>query len=322
MAGAVESGERLSAGSVSGLVIGSGRGGEYLVHAGTEALSCRLRGRLKAATGERLDRLAVGDRVEARRSLDEPDRGVIETVLPRTNVLGRGRAGKPPQVIAANLDQVVIVLSTWLPDFTFHTVDRYLAVAAASEIPALVIINKCDLDRGGAVLREVEQVYRPLAVPVLGTSAAESIGLRELSAWLAGRVSAVIGPSGAGKSSLLNAVNPGYALRTGAVMSIGKGRHTTTESRLLPLDSGGWVADTPGIKTIQLIDGAVAPEELQTLFPELEGLADECRFADCTHRTEPGCRVDAAVAEGRVARSRYDSYRRLFEELEASAKPW
>ncbi|NUP99208.1 MAG: ribosome small subunit-dependent GTPase A [Armatimonadetes bacterium] len=313
---------RLAAEELSGLVVGSGRGGAYEVAVGDELLACSLRGRLKLATGGRLEQLAVGDEVTCRRSLDEPERGVIETVLPRRSQLGRGRPGKPPQIIAANLDQVMVVVAVAEPDLSLHAVDRFLAIAATASLPATIVLNKHDLEPTGEIAALVAEIYEPLGVVVLATSIVSGQGLESFAAALTGRVSVVIGPSGAGKSSLLNAVNPGYQLRTGEVMSIGKGRHTTTSSRLLPLDRGGYVADTPGIKTLQLIDGAVEPAGLQDLFPEIGSRSEGCRFADCTHRAEPDCAVQEAVELGEVAPSRYDSYLVLYGELEAGSRPW
>ncbi|MCC7492078.1 MAG: ribosome small subunit-dependent GTPase A [Fimbriimonadaceae bacterium] len=297
-----------------GLVVGSGKGGSWQVQCAAGLLACRLRGRLKVDSALRLEHLVVGDRVLLRGSLDEPECGVVEEVLPRRNQLARGRPGKLPQVVAANLDQVVVVVSVAEPDFWLHTVDRFLIVAAACDVPAVLVLNKIDLDTAAAVRAQVAAVYGPLGLPVVTASASAGHGLAELAAQLAQRVSVVIGPSGVGKSSLLNGISPGYALRTGEVMGIGKGRHTTTDSRLLPLAGGGWVADTPGVKTIALLAGAVAARELVELFPELDPLAADCRFADCTHRSEPDCRVRAAVGAG-VAPSRYESYLRLYSEL-------
>jgi len=305
-----------------GLVVSSGRGGDYEVALCTglaatgEVVSCRLRGRLKTTAGDRLTHLAVGDRVRVLPSAEEPERGRIEEVLPRRSELSRGRPGKPPQLIVVNIDQVVVVTSCAEPELSLHRLDRFLALAAMAEVSAAVVLNKVDLDEGAA-RDAVEAVYPPLGITVIATSCASGTGLDALDALLAGRVSVVVGVSGAGKSSLLNALNPGYALRTGEVMAIGKGRHTTTTTRLLPLDSGGWVADTPGIKTVALLASRVDAAGLWTLFPELAPWFGECQFGDCSHRHEPGCAVRRAVADRALVASRYESYVRLFDELQA-----
>jgi ribosome biogenesis GTPase len=300
-----------------GLVVASSHGGEYQVDLGQTSLSCRLRGRLKDVTGNRLTHLAVGDRVTVRPSSLEPERGSIESVAPRTSELSRGRPGKPPQLIVANIDQLVVVVSCGEPELSLARVDRFLALAGSAGVPALIVLNKTDLDEDGEVLAEVQAIYPPLGVAVLPTCAVEGRGLKALDRTLTGRISAVVGPSGAGKSSLLNGLNPGYQLRTGEVMDIGKGRHTTTSTRLLPLDRGGWVADTPGIKTVALLASRVSPETLDELFPELAARREDCRFADCRHINEPDCAVRAAARSGEIGASRYASYARLFEELKA-----
>jgi len=317
----VRAAERLADARLEGLVIGSGRGGDYDVHLGDDMVTCRLRGKVKLATGDRLEQLAVGDQVVLRRLADEPERGVIEEVLPRRSQVGRGRPGKAPQIIAANLDQLVIVVATCQPDLSLHALDRFIAIAASADMPSQVVLNKVDLDRTGLIADTVCEIYDPLDEPVLCTSVSSGEGIDGFAALLQDKVSAIVGPSGAGKSSLLNAIQPGLKLRTGEVMDIGKGRHTTTDSRLLPLDHGGWVADTPGIKTLQLVDGLVDPRELQELFPEFVPFLGQCRFADCSHRSEPDCVIQDEVGES-IAPSRYESYVKLYFEVETAARPW
>lgn len=311
----------LSADEAVGLLTGSNRGGCYLVQTADAAYSCQLRGRLKLGA-ESLDQLVIGDRVILKRNPDDPELGTIEAVLPRSTQVGRGRFGKRPQLIAANVDQLVAVMSVWEPDLNYHTLDRYLCIAAVSEVEPLVVLNKADLDEDDELTDELLAAYRPAKIHVLSTSAETHRGLAELRDALRDRISVVVGPSGAGKSSLLNAVNPEYRLRTGEVMSIGKGRHTTTSSRLLPLDGGGWVADTPGIKTLALIADELEPSELQHLFPEFATLLGHCRFADCTHREEPDCAIQMALDEGLLAPTRYESYVRLYHELETARRRW
>lgn len=300
---------------LDGIVVASAHGGDYAVSANGEISACRMRGRIKTAVGDRLAHLCVGDRVRFFRSPDEPERGRIDLVQPRTSELSRGRPGKPPQLIVANIDQVVVVASTWEPDLSLHRIDRFLTLSAMADVPAIVVLNKIDLDEDGELREEVESVYGPLGITVLCTSAETGEGLGALDDALTGKISAVVGVSGAGKSSLINGLNPGYALRTGEVMDIGKGRHTTTSTRLLPLDRGGWIADTPGIKTVALLASRVTPELLPELFPELEPFVGQCQFNNCSHRSEPGCLVRAGVEAGDIAESRYDSYVRLYEEL-------
>lgn len=305
----------------SGLVIGSSRGGDYEVARGDARVACRLRKRLKVPATHRLQHVCVGDRVRFEPLPDEPERGTIEEVLPRTSELGRARPGKPSQLIVANIDQLVVVDSVWEPELSLHRLDRFLALAACADVPAVIVLNKIDLDDDQEAQRELKAIYPPLGIAVLPMSCESGKGTKKLDKLLAGKISAVVGVSGAGKSSLLNALNPGYELRTGEVMDIGKGRHTTTTTRLLPLDKGGWVADTPGIKTVQLLASKVDAEGLVMLFPELKPFVGQCRFSNCTHRSEPGCLVKQGVDDGSIAESRYLSYTRLFEELKTGVVP-
>ncbi|MBI2302484.1 MAG: ribosome small subunit-dependent GTPase A [Armatimonadetes bacterium] len=304
-------------GCAAGLLVASGRGGTWEVELDGQRLRCRLRDSVRDDF-DPLGRLVVGDRVVVRPG-SEPGRGAIEARLPRRSQVGRGRGEKAPTLIAANIDQLVIVLSARMPEFTLHTLDRYLTIAAAAEVEPLVVLNKSDLD-DGTVQAEVEAVYPALGYRILRTSVTAGLGIESFAAALAGCISAVVGPSGAGKSSLLNAIDPSYRLRIGQVMAMGKGRHTTTGSRLLRLDCGGWVADTPGIKTLGLVETDLEPMALQHLFPELDALFGTCRFANCTHRSEPDCAVSRGVAAGRIAPSRHASYQRLFDELEAARR--
>lgn len=303
---------------LDGLVVGSPRGGEYPVGAAGEITLCRLRKRLMTAGVDRLQYLATGDRVRFFRSPEEPERGRIDEVLPRTSELSRGRPGKPPQLIVVNLDQVLIVAAVAEPDLSLHRLDRFLILADCAEIEPLIILNKLDLDDDGTALAELAAIYEPLGYRVLGTSAETGEGLAELQAALTGRVSAVVGVSGAGKSTLLNTLDPSFELATQEVMDIGKGRHTTTASSLLPLACGGWVADTPGIKTVSPLPGLIPADELAEHFGELEPFVGACQFNNCTHRAEPGCQARAALAAGEIAASRFDSYLRLYEELRAA----
>lgn len=285
---------------------------------GEETVLCRVRGRLKAASRSHTEHVTVGDRVMVERIPRDEDTdlgGLIEAVRPRTTELTRGRPGKPPQTIVANIDRLFVVVAVAEPMLSLHALDRFLAIAAVAGIEPWVVLNKIDHDPDGEIAAIVRDIYEPIGVRVVATSTVTRDGLEALDDALAGWVSAVVGPSGAGKSSLLNALNPGYQLRTGEVMAIGKGRHTTTTTALLPLDRGGYVADTPGIKTIQLLDNRPGADPLDRAFPEVAEHAEACQFSDCTHRTEPGCAVVEAVEAGEIADTRYDSYVRLYEEL-------
>jgi ribosome biogenesis GTPase len=247
-------------------------------------------------------------------------RGVIESLIPRTTRFSRKVAGRrqDEQVIAANLDQVVIVLAAAEPPFKETTLDRYLAAAEHCRLDAVVCINKVDLapdvDADSAHdLPGRAEVYTRIGYPVIMTSATTGSGIGPLRQALEGRVSALVGPSGVGKSSLICAVSPGVSLDTGEISaSTGKGRHTTTCSRLIKLDNGGYVADTPGMREFGFHQ--ISRDELAWCFREFRPHAQSCRFADCRHVKEPGCGVRKAVEQGQVSRSRYEHYVRLMGE--------
>jgi ribosome biogenesis GTPase len=246
--------------------------------------------------------------------------GVIQEVLPRENELVRGMAGggRFLDVIAANLDLLVAVHSLKEPDINLGRLDRFVLIAEAAEIPALVVLNKVDLvtpDEAAAAAAP----YRAAGYTVIVTSALQREGVNELRAAITERISVVVGPSGVGKSTLLNDLQPGLALRTGEISeSTGKGRHTTTTAEMLRLTAGGWVADTPGLRELAIRE--VEPEDLAWLFPEFRPLAPECRFSDCSHREEAGCAVRASVEAGAIAPSRYRSYLRVYEEIADRAR--
>jgi ribosome biogenesis GTPase len=213
------------------------------------------------------------------------------------------------QVIVANPDQAVFVFSCADPAPNFRVLDRFLVVAERGQIPAVICANKLDLvDTRSA--REAFAVYGEIGYPVLFTSAKTGKGVGALRKALRGKTSVLSGPSGTGKTSLLNAVQPGLGLRTRAVREkTRKGHHTTVVPELLPLEGGGYVADTPGLRSVGLWD--VEPEELDGYFPEIRPLVEDCAFSDCTHLHEPGCAVIAAVEAGKIDPERYDSYCRM-----------
>lgn len=258
--------------------------------------------------GKRLgDIVAVGDRVEI--SVLPDEEGMIEAVEPRQRILSRMAPiprGEYQQIIIANPDQAVFVFACSRPELRPGLLDRFLVVAEKQGIPVLVIANKVDLV-GMAQAERLFSHYARLGYPLIYTSAKSELGTSELKASLQGKLSVFAGPSGAGKSSLLNSIQPGLGLAVRAVsLATKKGRHTTVVRQLFPLEIGGYVADTPGLKAMALWD--ILPEELDGYFPELRGLVDGCQFSDCTHTHEPGCAVLAAVDRGDIHPARYASY--------------
>jgi ribosome biogenesis GTPase / thiamine phosphate phosphatase len=270
---------------------------------------CRLPGRLKQGKAAG-DIVAVGDRV----TITDPGdgTGTIEEVHERTAVFSRVRTGikrEFRQIILANPDQLVVVFACAEPEPHLRMLDRFLVVAEKQNIHALIVANKLDL-----VTREAAEalfgLYTGLGYPVIYTSAKTGEGVSELQERLADKISALTGPSGVGKSSLLNAIQPDLGLHVRSVSdATSKGRHTTQVRALFPLEFGGYVADTPGIRSLALWD--TEPEELDAYFVELRDLVSDCQFSDCTHTHEPGCAVREAVSTGTVSPERYTSYLRM-----------
>lgn len=276
-----------------------------------------MRGRLKRDPDAPL-KLAVGDQVMVEQEA-RGDSWVIAEILPRRSVLARRSPGGGPgeRVVAANIDQVIVVFAAANPEPHPRMLDRFLVIAEANDLAARVVVNKVDLI-DEVTLRDGGRFadYPRAGYPLHFTSARTGNGLDELAAALHGRTSALSGPSGVGKSSLLNALYPGLDLRVGAISeSVNKGRHTTVGALLHPLPDGGYVADTPGLREVGV--WGIEPDSLDQCFPEFRPYLGECRFADCRHIVEPGCAVRAAVASGAVSAARYDSYRTLRDELKA-----
>jgi ribosome biogenesis GTPase len=243
----------------------------------------------------------------------------VEAVLPRTSVLSRPdpHHRRRQNLLAANVDRVVVVASAAEPPFAPGLVDRVLTAAEWCRIEAAVVVNKRDL---AAEEPPEAEAYRAIGYLVLSASARTGEGVDAVRDVLRGRTSVVTGHSGVGKTSLLNAVEPGLGLRVGEVNPVTRrGTHTTTAATLWDLSGGGSVIDTPGIREFGLFN--VPRRELTWLFRDLAKVAPSCRFKDCLHRGEPGCAVPAAVETGAVAPFRLDSYHRLLGEME-EVKPW
>ena len=321
-------------GEVRGVVLG-GTGGVWQVRTeGGETVDASLRGRLKKSnSGKRADgslrrdtvsaaastlKLAVGDDVR----LDQSDAGgawSIAEILPRRSKLARRApgGGQGERIVAANVDQVIVMFAAAKPDPHPRMLDRFLVIAEGNNIPARVIINKIDLV-GEEAARARFDDYARIGYPVHYTCVKTGAGLESLREVLNGRRSVLTGPSGVGKSSLLNALFPGANLRVGAISeSVNKGRHTTVGALMLPLpgSDGGYVIDTPGLREVGL--WALVADQLDQCFPEIRGLSDQCRFADCRHVSEPDCAVRAALRDGAISPQRYDSYMKLLEEIQS-----
>lgn len=217
--------------------------------------------------------------------------------------------GEYQQIIIANQDQAIIVFACAEPEPNLRMLDRFLIVAEEANTPSIILFNKVDLV-GIRKAKALYGHYEEIGYRMLYTSAETGRGLDELRQVLLGKISVLAGPSGVGKSSLLNAIQPGLGLAVRDVSkATRKGRHTTVVRQLFPLDGGGYVADTPGLKALALWD--IEPEEVDGYFPEIRDLVAECQFSNCMHLHEPGCAVIAAVEAGEINYERYESYIRL-----------
>jgi len=316
-------------------LVSSGTGGVWRVLADDgEEYEATLRGRLKKSdTGRRADgsmrrdtiaadaatmKLAVGDHVRLERDVRQ-HAWVITEILPRKSILARRApgGGHGERVIAANVDQVIVMFAAANPEPHPRMLDRFLVIAEANGLAARIIVNKVELVGEGAV-RERFADYVRAGYDVHFTSVKQRIGIDAVESSLAGRVSVVSGPSGVGKSSLLNALFPGLGLRVSDISeSVNKGRHTTVGAYLHPLPAtvGGAVVDTPGLREIGMWELPI--RELDLCFPEIRARREACRFADCAHVAEPGCAVRDAVQRGEISAARYDSYVKIRSEIES-----
>ncbi len=264
---------------------------------------CATRRLLKSLSTDQRHVVAVGDRVMFRPS--PGNEGIIERIEPRRRVISRTSRGKQ-HILVANVDQMLIIASAAEPVLKPNLIDRMLVTAEKHGIRPIVCINKIDLI-DPADLQPLVGVYGQMGYEVRLISATADVGINLLRAALRGSASVVVGQSGVGKSSLLNAIDPKLALRVGRVSDdTNKGKHTTTNAELIPLDGGGYVIDTPGIRQFALWD--VIAEEVAGFFRDLHPHESACRFPDCTHTHEEECAVKDAVADGKLDARRYESY--------------
>lgn len=288
-------------------------GAAFDVRTGTRTLTCVVTGNLRKDAGRISSPVVVGDQVQVEELPDGA--GLIRTLAPRRTEFRRVRARKPPQVLAANIDQALVAVASAEPAPNFSLVDRFLLAVRVAGLPAHLIVTKSDLLV--PAVREQFAIYAGIGFPLRFTSAVSGEGLEAVRALVKDRVSLITGTSGVGKSSLLNALEPGLGLQVGQVSaSTGKGKHTTRDFRLIPLAEGGWVADTPGMRDLYVWD--VPREMVYLAFPELEPYLGFCRFANCGHGGEPGCAIARAAAENAIHPWRLASFLEIYRSAPAS----
>lgn len=299
------------AGCVPGRVLWAVGSNHCAVETPVGTIECTVRRLVRDLARDTRNAIAAGDAVLVRPAASASDgtSGIIERIEPRRSTLSRGQ-GRHAHLIVANVDQAVIVASSTDPPLKPTLIDRFLVSCEAGKVAGIVCINKADLV-DPVPLQPIIGQYSRMGYRCLLVSARTGQGIPALRLWLKDKTTVFTGQSGVGKSSLLNAVQEGLALKTATVSEdTGKGRHTTRVAELIPLKTGGWVVDTPGIRQLQLWN--VTPAEVEGYFREFGPFVAHCRFPDCTHTHENGCRVKDAVDGGEISPLRYESYVRMF----------
>ena len=288
---------------------------------GGEAEECKVKGKFRLKGIRTTNPVAVGDKV-----IVTPAAGgisYITEILPRTNYIIRraSNLSKESHILAANVDQAVLVVTLKQPETPLVFIDRFLATCEAYSIKAVIVVNKSDLfDEDCTELAEgMKILYESLGYGFLTTSAETGEGIKELEEITKGKLSLMAGNSGVGKSSLINRLAPEANLRTGQISDIHQtGMHTTTFSEMVPLPYGGELIDIPGVKGFGMID--FKQEEVGHYFPEIFKASAKCRYSDCHHTGEPGCHVKEQVEDHYISQSRYNSYLNILEEIEEGEK--
>lgn len=281
---------------------------------------CRIKGNFRIKGIRTTNPVAVGDIVKISRASD--DAYYIKEIVPRKNYIIRraSNLSKESHILAANIDQAILVATIFNPETPTTFIDRFLSTAEAYAIPAVLVFNKSDLwtPEIAEYAEELKDIYEKIGYSVLFTSAASGAGIDKLRDITRSKISLFAGNSGVGKSSIINALVPGLNLRTGDVSDTHHtGTHTTTFSEMIPLPEGGELIDIPGVKGFGMIEYEAA--EVSHYFPEIFRKSQECRYGDCRHTGEPGCAVEEAVESGEIAPSRFASYLSIMEEV-SSAK--
>ena len=300
---------------MNGIVVKS-TGSWYAVRMDTgEVLECRIKGKLRLEGIKTTNPVAVGDRVDVEGKPEETP--VIRMILERKNYIIRRSTNlsREAHIIAANVDQAIMVVTLSHPRTSTVFVDRFLVSAEAYRVPAIIVFNKIDLygEEDLFLMEALMDVYRKIGYRCLPVSAETGEGMPELEVLLKDKISVLTGLSGVGKSTLINRIEPGLQLKTAEISeSHDTGKHTTTFAEMLPLRGGGYIVDTPGIRAFGLT--RMDRGEISHYFPEIFRISPRCRYYNCTHIHEPGCAVLEAIASGEISEIRYGSYLSMFEE--------
>lgn len=282
-------------------------------------LPCRIVGKLRMDDLRTTNPVGVGDEVEVQYESGDPFKGIISEVLPRRNYIVRQspRRRHDLHLLAANVDQAVLVTTIIQPMLKMGFIDRFLLMTEPHNIPVLIVINKNDLfeEEEKELFGGLKIMYEEIGHKVMSCSAITGDGVEALKELLKNKTSLVAGQSGVGKSTLVNAIQPGLGLKTEEISDYsGKGQHTTTFAEMFPLDIGGFIIDTPGIKMLSFNN--LEPMDVAHNFREFFETSSLCRFPNCLHRDEPGCAVKAAVEKGTISPMRYEHYLQILLEIE------
>ncbi|MBD1431715.1 ribosome small subunit-dependent GTPase A [Sphingobacterium sp. DN00404] len=290
-------------------------GSWYLVESEAgKRIQCRIKGKFRTKGIKTTNPIAVGDWVHYEYEPDQ-DSAIITALEPRKNYIIRRsiNLSKQAQIIGANLDQALLVVTLASPPTSLGFIDRFLVTAEAYDIPAVLVFNKLDLfsEEGLEILEDYMAIYEQIGYPCYAVSAREKTNMAEVRQLLKDKTTLVSGHSGVGKSTFINAIEPSVELKTGEISDWSdKGKHTTTFAEMIDLSFGGKLIDTPGIRELGIVD--IEKAELAHFFPEMRARLNECRFHNCRHINEPGCVVLEAVENGEIESSRYDSYLSIY----------
>lgn len=291
---------------MQGRIIKGIAGFYYVATVGSGTYACKARGIFRKDGQKPL----VGDLVEIEVTDEKDMEASVREILPRKNELLR------PAV--ANVDQALVFFALRDPDPDALLIDRFLLSMEHAKIPTIICFNKTDLS-DDARIAHWQKVYEPCGYPLLFCSAKDDAGTEALKAQLKGKLTVIAGPSGAGKSSITNLLQSGIVMETGSISKkLGRGRHTTRHSELIPLDENSFLCDTPGFSSLYIPD--LKKEQLQDCFPEIRSHAGSCRFVGCAHISEPDCGVKEAVEQGEIAADRYQNYCSIYAEMAEQEK--
>ncbi|MFZ1558741.1 MAG: ribosome small subunit-dependent GTPase A [Saprospiraceae bacterium] len=284
-----------------------------------EIIKSRIAGKIKLDGLKLTNPIAVGDEVTLEMEDSDEIRGVIKAISPRKNYVVRQSPRKKHQLhfLASNVDQVLLIVTMREPNLKVGFIDRFLIMTEPYSIPAIIVFNKSDIytDDDLVYNNELNAIYTKIGHRVIKASSVTKDGLKEIQTLLKDKITLIAGQSGVGKSTLVNAIEPTLDLRTEEISDFsGKGQHTTTFAEMFDLSFGGQIIDTPGIKTLAFSHLEVM--DIAHNFKEFFAIADQCKFANCTHRNEPKCAIKAAVESGEISHIRYQNYLGLLEEVE------